>query len=99
METRSQSRSKLLSNGDLEEPADPAVPKSTLAARLEKREAMKRNSMDTNHGCEQESDSASDGGEAEEVNGCGGVDGAPGSDDDCDELEGEVEDLKNEDMS
>ena len=27
-----------------------ALPKSTLAARLEKREAMKRNSMDTNPG-------------------------------------------------
>jgi len=119
METRSQSRSKLLSpasaanadDDDCEKAAaavDPttaataaaALPKSTLAARLEKREAMKRNSMDTNHGCEQESDSASDGCEAEEVNGCGGGDGAPGSDDDddCDELEGEVEDLKNEDM-
>ena len=53
---------------------------------------MKRNSTDTNG--EQESDS-SDGG-AEEVNG-GGAHG-PESDNDCDELEGEVEDLNDEDM-
>ena len=97
METRSQSRSKLLSSDDGEKATDPttAPPKSLLAARLEKREAMKRNSMDTNHG-EQESDSSDDGG-AEEVNGCGGH-GPEESDDDCDELEGEVEDLKDEDM-
>ena len=66
METRAQSRSKLPSpttsaTDDGEKAADPTiVPKSSLAARLEKREAMKRNSTDTNHG-EQESDS-SDGG-------------------------------------
>jgi len=117
METRSQSRSKLLSpasaanadDDDCEKAAaavDPttaataaaALPKSTLAARLEKREAMKRNSMDTNPG-DQESDSSDDGGGAEEeVNGDGAANGGPESDDDGDELEGEVEDLKDEDM-
>ena len=101
METRSQSRSKLLSTDDsVEKAGDPTTttapkPKSSLAARLEKREAMKRNSMDTNHG-EQESDSSDDDEAAEEVNGA--TNGHGGSDDDGDELEGEVQDLKDEDM-
>ena len=67
METRSQSRSKLLSStsDDGEKATDPTiVPKSSLAARLKKREAMKRSSMETNDG-DQESDS-SDGAEEEE---------------------------------
>ena len=100
METRSQSRSKLPSATDAAvldatENAAAAAPKSALAARLEKREAMKRSSMNTNVG-DPESD-LSDDDCAEEVNGRGD-NGHGESDDDGEELEGEVEDLKEEDM-
>merc|ERR1719277_2662566 len=102
METRSQSRSKLPSATDAAaldatEKAAAAAPRSALAARLEKREAMKRSSMNTNVGDDPESD-LSDGDCAEEVNGRGGDNGHGESDDDGEELEGEVEDLKEEDM-
>ena len=98
METRSQSRSKLPSATDAAaldatEQAAAAAPRSALAARLEKREAMKRSSMNTNVGDDPESD-LSDGDCAEEV--IVNVHGE--SDDDGEELEGEVEDLKEEDM-
>ena len=101
METRSQSRSKLPSATDAAvlaatENAAAAAPKSALAARLEKREAMKRSSMNTNVGDDPESD-LSDDDCAEEVNGRGD-NGHGESDDDGEELEGEVEDLKEEDM-
>ena len=99
METRSQSRSKLPSATDAAvldatEMAASAAPKSALAARLEKREAMKRSSMNTNVG-DPESDLSDDC--AEGVNGRG-ENGHGESDDDGEELEGEVEDLKEEDM-
>merc|ERR1719277_1916498 len=103
METRSQSRSKLPSATDAAaldatEKAAAAAPKSALAARLEKREAMKRSSMNTNVGDDPESDLSDDDCAAEEVNGRGGDNGHGESDDDGEELEGEVEDLKEEDM-
>ena len=105
METRSQSRSKLPSATDAAvvldatEKAAAAAPKSALAARLEKREAMKRSSMNTNVGDDPESDLSDDDCAAEEVNGGRGGDNGHGeSDDDGEELEGEVEDLKEEDM-